>query len=41
MTAEHKELLQEFQAFAATAPTVESLMERMTKRLHEEMTRYN
>jgi L-methionine (R)-S-oxide reductase len=37
----HKELLQEFKVFASTAATVEALMERMTKRLHEEMTRYN
>jgi L-methionine (R)-S-oxide reductase len=37
----HKELLQEFKVFASTAVTVEALMERMTKRLHEEMTRYN
>jgi L-methionine (R)-S-oxide reductase len=37
----HKEMLKEFQLFASTAPTVESLMERMTKRLHQEMTRYN
>jgi GAF domain-containing protein len=37
----HKELLQEFKVLASTAATVEALMERMTKRLHEEMTRYN
>jgi L-methionine (R)-S-oxide reductase len=34
-------LLQEFQNFAATAPTVKSVMERITQRLHERMTRYN
>jgi L-methionine (R)-S-oxide reductase len=34
-------LLQEFQNFAATAPTVKSVMERMAQRLHERMTRYN
>jgi L-methionine (R)-S-oxide reductase len=41
MTPAHKELLQELQGFAPTAPTAESLMERITKRLHEKMTRYN
>jgi len=37
----HKELLQEFQDFALTAPTAQALMERMANRLHEKMTRYN
>jgi L-methionine (R)-S-oxide reductase len=41
MTPAHKELLQEFQGYALTAPTVQSLMERIAKRLHEKMTRYN
>jgi L-methionine (R)-S-oxide reductase len=41
MTPLHKELLQELQNFAQTAPTAQSLMEQMAKRLHEKMTRYN
>src|ERR1700682_2774864 len=41
MTPAHKELLQEFQDFAKTAPTARSLMEQMAKRLHQKMTRYN
>jgi L-methionine (R)-S-oxide reductase len=41
MTPLHKELLQELQNFAPTAPTAQSLMEQMAKRLHEKMTRYN
>jgi L-methionine (R)-S-oxide reductase len=41
MTPAHKELLHELQSYAPTAPTAESLMERMAKRLHEKMTRYN
>src|SRR5208337_184391 len=41
MTPTHKELLQELQSFSPTAPSAESLMERITKRLHEKMTRYN
>src|ERR1700675_4944970 len=41
MTPVHKELLRELQDYAHTAATVESVMERMAKRLHEEMTRYN
>jgi len=41
MTPAHKELLLELQSFAPTAATVESLMERIAKRLHEKMTRYN
>jgi len=41
MTPAHKELLQEFQDFATTAPTAHSLMEQMAKRLHQKMTRYN
>ena len=41
MTLAHEELLQEFQDFARTAATAESVMERMAQRLHEKMTRYN
>jgi GAF domain-containing protein len=41
MTPLHKELLQELQNYAQTAPTAQSLMEQMAKRLHEKMTRYN
>jgi len=41
MTPVQKELLQEFQELAVTASTAESLMERIVKRLHEKMTRYN
>jgi L-methionine (R)-S-oxide reductase len=41
MTPAQRELLQELQTFAATAPTAQSLMERMASRLHEKMTRYN
>jgi L-methionine (R)-S-oxide reductase len=41
MTPTHKELLQELQEYAQTAPTAQSVMERMAKRLHEKMTRYN
>jgi hypothetical protein len=42
MTPAHKELLQELQSYAPTAPTAESLMKRIiAKRLHEKMTRYN
>jgi len=41
MTAAHKELLQELQSYAPTVPNAESVMERIAKRLHEKMTRYN
>ena len=41
MTLAHEELLQEFQDFARTAATAESVMERIAQRLHEKMTRYN
>jgi L-methionine (R)-S-oxide reductase len=41
MTPAQKEILQELQNFAQTAPTAQSLMEQMAKRLHEKMTRYN
>lgn len=41
MTPAHKELLQELQSFALTASTTQALMDRIAKRLHEKMTRYN
>jgi L-methionine (R)-S-oxide reductase len=41
MIPAHRELLAEFQNYAGTAPSANALMERMTKRLHEKMTRYN
>jgi L-methionine (R)-S-oxide reductase len=41
MTLAHEELLREFQNFARTAPTAKSVMERIARRLHEKMTRYN
>ena len=41
MTPAHRDLLQEFQDLAKTAPTAHSLMEQVAKRLHEKMTRYN
>src|SRR5271170_4699581 len=41
MTAPHEELLREFRDFAKTAPTAQSVMERVAQRLHEKMTRYN
>jgi L-methionine (R)-S-oxide reductase len=41
MTPVHQELLQELKIYAQTAPTAQSLMEQMAKRLHEKMTRYN
>jgi len=41
MTPAHKELLREFQDFAAIAPTAKSLMERLAQRLHEKLTHYN
>jgi len=37
----HEELLREFQNFAKTAPTAQSVMERIAQRLHEELARYN
>jgi len=37
----HEELLRELQDFARTAPTANSLMEHISQRLHEKMTRYN
>jgi L-methionine (R)-S-oxide reductase len=41
MTPAHQELLQEFQDFARSAPTAQSVMERISQRLHEKMARYN
>jgi len=41
MTAVHEELLREFQDFAKTALTATPLMERITQRIHEKLTRYN
>src|SRR5271156_6616238 len=41
MTPVQKEVLEELQNFAQTAATAESLMERIAKRLHAKMTRYN
>jgi L-methionine (R)-S-oxide reductase len=35
------ELLRELQKFAQSAPNAEALMDRIAKRLHEKMTRYN
>jgi L-methionine (R)-S-oxide reductase len=40
MTRAHEELLK-FRGYATTAPTVQALMERIAKRLHEKMARYN
>ena len=41
MTPVQRELLQELQDFAVNAPSAQSLMEQVAKRLHEKMTRYN
>jgi L-methionine (R)-S-oxide reductase len=41
MTPIHRELLQEFQTFAPSAPSAKHLMERIAQRLHEKMTAYN
>jgi L-methionine (R)-S-oxide reductase len=41
MTPLHEELLREFREFERTAPTNQSVMERISHRLHEKMTRYN
>lgn len=41
MLAVHEELLREFREFAANCPSVASLMQRISDRLHEKMTRYN
>jgi L-methionine (R)-S-oxide reductase len=41
MTPAQHELLEELQTFAESAPNAQALMERICKRLHEKMTRYN
>lgn len=41
MTPAQNELLKELETFAKTAPTAEAVMERIAKRLHEKLTRYN
>lgn len=41
MTAVHEELLREFQEFSRTTLGATSLMERVSQRLHEKLTRYN
>ena len=41
MTPEQRELLNELQSFATTAPSANALMTRITERLHAKMTRYN
>lgn len=41
MTPAQRELLQELQSYAVTAPSAQSLMEQIAKKLHEKMTRYN
>jgi L-methionine (R)-S-oxide reductase len=37
----HEELLREFQGLHNANPSAQSVMERMSQRLHEKMTRYN
>jgi L-methionine (R)-S-oxide reductase len=41
MTPVHEQLLREFKEFAGTAPTAQSMMERVAASLHEKMARYN
>jgi L-methionine (R)-S-oxide reductase len=41
MMVVHEELLRDFQDFAQSAPTANSLMEHIAQSLHEKMTRYN
>ncbi len=41
MIVAHEELLSEFREFAKTASTAQSVMDLITRRLHEKMTRYN
>ena len=41
MIPAHAELLRELQSYALTAPTAQFLMDRIAKRVHEKMTRYN
>ena len=37
----HEELLREFQGLGNANPTAQSVMERISQRLHEKITRYN
>ena len=39
--SKYEELLEEFEAYGRSADGVKSLMQRISQRLHEEMTRYN
>jgi L-methionine (R)-S-oxide reductase len=41
MLALHEELLREFREFAASCPSGQALMQHISDRLHEKMTRYN
>ena len=41
MTPTQREIFQELEKYAQTAATVQAVMERATKHLHEKMTRYN
>jgi len=41
MTAEHRELLREFETFAKTAASATDVMRHMAQRLHEIKARYN
>ena len=41
MTPAQRELLKEIQEIARVATTAQALMEQISKRLHEKMTRYN
>ncbi|HXY24796.1 MAG TPA: GAF domain-containing protein [Candidatus Acidoferrum sp.] len=41
MTPAQQEVLKELQEIARTATTAQAVMEQITKRLHEKMTRYN
>ncbi len=41
MTATQSQLLEEFAAYAKTAPSVRDLMKHVVDELHEKMTRYN
>jgi len=41
MLPEHQELLRDFEGLAKTAPTIQSVMEHIARRLHEKMARYN
>jgi L-methionine (R)-S-oxide reductase len=41
MLAIHEEMLREFREFATSCPASGPLMQRISERLHEKMTRYN